>query len=77
MKVNLYTEFLCQAETWSAPRRIICKVEVSEKGENLRFVVTHLQHSRKAYIYENIYCGRGQMENDIKALSPFGSAVVP
>jgi hypothetical protein len=66
MKVKLYTEFLYQAETWSEPRRIICKVEVSEKGENLRFVVTNLQHGRKAYIYETIYCGRGQMENYIK-----------
>jgi Transposase DDE domain group 1 len=66
MKVKLYTEFLYQAETWSEPRRIICKVEVSEKGENLRFIVTNLQHSRKAYIYETIYCGRGQMENYIK-----------
>ena len=66
MKVKLYTEFLYQAETWSESRRIICKVEVSEKGENIRFIVTNLQHSRKAYIYETIYCGRGQMENYIK-----------
>jgi hypothetical protein len=66
LKVKLYTEFLYQAETWSKPRRIICKVEVSEKGENIRFVVTNLQYGRKAYIYETIYCGRGQMENYIK-----------
>ena len=66
LKVKLYTEFLYQAETWSKPRRIICKVEVSEKGDNIRFVVTNLQHARKTYIYETIYCGRGQMENYIK-----------
>jgi len=66
MKVKLYTEFFYQAETWSAPRRIICKAEVSHKGENVRFVVTNLQNTRKAYIYETIYCGRGQMENYIK-----------
>jgi hypothetical protein len=66
MKVKLYTDFLYQAETWSKPRRIICKVEVSEKGDNLRFIVTNLQHGRKAYVYETIYCGRGQMENYIK-----------
>jgi hypothetical protein len=66
LKVKLYTEFLYQAETWSEPRRIICKVEVSEKGENIRFIVTNLHHTRKAYIYETIYCGRGQMENYIK-----------
>jgi Transposase DDE domain group 1 len=66
MKIKLYTEFFYQAETWSKPRRIICKVEVSEKGENIRFIVTNLQHCRKAYVYETIYCGRGQMENYIK-----------
>jgi hypothetical protein len=66
LKVKLYTDFSYQAATWSMPRRIICKVEVSEKGEDLRFVVTNLQHSRKASIYEMIYCGRGQMENYIK-----------
>jgi hypothetical protein len=66
MKVKLYTEFVYQAESWSKPRRIICKVEVSEKGENIRFIVTNIQLSHKAYIYETIYCGRGQMENYIK-----------
>ena len=45
---------------------MICKVEVSEKGENFRFIVTNLQHTRKAYIYETVYCGRGQMGNYIK-----------
>jgi hypothetical protein len=66
LKVKLYTEFAYQAESWSKPRRLICKVEVSEKGENIRFVVTNIKLSRKAYIYETIYCGRGQMENYIK-----------
>ena len=50
----------------SEPRRIITKVEVSEQGENRRFIVTNLHHGRNAYIDETIYGGRGQMENDIK-----------
>jgi hypothetical protein len=66
IKVKLYTEFSYQAGSWSVPRRMICKVEVSERGENIRFVVTNLKLPRKAYIYETIYCGRGQMENYIK-----------
>ena len=66
MKVKLYNEFAYQAQSWSEPRRMIVKVEVSETGENIRFVVTNLKLSRKAYIYETIYCGRGQMENYIK-----------
>jgi hypothetical protein len=65
-KSKLYTTFFYQAASWSEPRRIICKVEVSDEGENLRFIVTNLKTSRSAWIYETLYCGRGQMENYIK-----------
>ena len=66
LKAKLYTTFAYQAESWSASHRIICKAEVSDEGENLRFVVTNLETPRNQWIYETIYCGRGQMENYIK-----------
>jgi hypothetical protein len=66
LKSKLYTTFAYQAKSWSEPHRIICKVEVSDEGENIRFIVTNLETSRSAWIYETIYCGRGQMENYIK-----------
>ena len=66
LKAKLYTTFSYQAETWLLPRRIICKAEVGDEGENIRFVVTNLKTPRNAWIYETIYCGRGQMENYIK-----------
>jgi hypothetical protein len=66
LKAKLYTTFAYQAESWSKPRRIICKTEVSEAGENIRFVVTNLETPRNGWIYERLYCGRGQMENYIK-----------
>jgi hypothetical protein len=66
LKSKLYTTFLYQAASWPKPRRIICKAEVSHEGENVRFLVTNLQTPRNAWIYEKIYCGRGQMENYIK-----------
>ena len=65
-KSKLYTTFFYQAESWSEPRRIICKVEVSDAGENIRFIVTNLKTPRTTWIYETIYCGRGQMEHYIK-----------
>jgi len=65
-KVRLFTCFLYQANTWEKPRRIVCKVEVSNKGENIRFVVTNLQSSQPSFIYHNIYCQRGRMELFIK-----------
>ena len=66
IKAKLYTTFAYKAESWAFPHRIICKAEVSDEGENLRFVVTNLERPRNAWIYETIYCGRGQMENYIK-----------
>jgi hypothetical protein len=65
-KSKLYTTFPYQAGSWSLPRRVICKVEVSDEGENIRFVVTNLKEPRSSWIYEKVYCGRGQMENYIK-----------
>lgn len=65
-KAKLYTTFTYQAGSWAKPHRIICKAEVSDAGENLRFIVTNLETPRNAWIYETIYCGRGRMENYIK-----------
>lgn len=64
--IRLFSSFSYQADTWEAPRRIVCKVEVSDKGDNLRFVVTSLQSSQPSFIYHTIYCARGRMENYIK-----------
>ena len=66
LKAKLYTTFTYQAESWSASHRIICKAEVSDEGDNIRFVVTNLETPRNGWIYETLYCGRGQMENYIK-----------
>ncbi len=64
--VRLFTSFYYQARTWDRPYRILCKAEMNEKGQNTRFVVTNLESSRASFIYQNIYCARGQMENFIK-----------
>jgi hypothetical protein len=55
-------------DSWSRQRRVVGKAEHLEKGANPRFVVTSL--SREKYeaqsLYEDHYCGRGEMENRIK-----------
>ena len=55
-------------ETWSRDRRVIGKAEITQRGENPRFVVTSLPANRNAAkrVYEEIYCARGDMENRIK-----------
>jgi DDE family transposase len=55
-----------QAGTWSRSRRVVIKVEVCEQGVNTRFVVTDLEQARTKVLYQQIYCARGQAENEIK-----------
>ena len=65
-KARVYKELQYQAGTWHRALRVIIMAEVSERGENLRFIVTNLEHQRQSFLYETAYCGRGQMENFIK-----------
>jgi len=45
---------------------VVIKVEVCEQGVNTRFVVTDLEQARTKVLYQQIYCARGQAENEIK-----------
>jgi hypothetical protein len=55
-------------ESWSRERRVVAKAEHLAKGANPRFVVTSLKAQDRAAkpLYEEDYCGRGEMENRIK-----------
>ena len=66
VKVTRFHSTRYQAGTWSRPRRVVIKVEVSEQGVNTRFVVTDLEQARTQVVYRQLYCARGQMENEIK-----------
>ena len=65
-KARIYKEIRYQAFSWHRQLRVIVMAEVSAMGENLRFVVTSLEHGQPSFIYETAYCGRGQMGNFIK-----------
>lgn len=54
--------------SWSRSRRVVGKAEWLAKGSNPRFVVTSLPATEyeKRYLYEELYCARGEMENRIK-----------
>jgi hypothetical protein len=54
--------------TWSRRRRVIAKAEFTGGEANPRFVVTSLKRTgfRPRYVYEKLYCARGEMENRIK-----------
>jgi hypothetical protein len=55
-------------DSWSRHRRIIGKVEWTQGEANPRFIVTSLtaQACHGRWLYETIYCARGERENRIK-----------
>ena len=55
-------------DSWSAERRVIGKAEWTQGEGNPRFIVTniHAANGAAAFLYERIYCQRGEMENRIK-----------
>lgn len=66
---RVYKDFRYRTrKSWSRERRVIGKAEHLAKGENPRFVVTSLTSDEfdAATVYEQQYCGRGDMENRIK-----------
>ena len=64
-KQRLFIEFQYQANSWSHKRKIIGKAEVTNLGENQRYIVTNLSGAPQD-LYDKIYCARGDMENRIK-----------
>ena len=78
--VRVFCEFEYQTRTsWTRARRVIGKAEVLTAGENPRFVVTNLPVAgfkdddqaaagrfTPARLYEELYCARGDMENQLK-----------
>ncbi len=63
---HLYHAFSYQAESWPHARRVVAKVEVSERGTNVRFVVSDMKAARAEVLYRDIYCERGHAELYIK-----------
>ncbi len=55
-------------ESWTRERRVVGKAEHLDKGANPRFIVTSIAKERMDArpLYEELYCGRGEMENRIK-----------
>jgi hypothetical protein len=65
-KVRRLAAFRYGARTWKVERRVIARIEASAKGSDSRFIVTNLAGAPR-WLYESVYCQRGQAENLIKA----------
>jgi len=69
---HIYGEAGYKAGTWPRLRRVIIKAEVvravdKDPKDNPRFVITNMKQSPQ-WIYEKVYCARGDVENRIKEL---------
>jgi hypothetical protein len=64
-KQRLFGELTYAAATWDKQRRVIARIEHTEKGENPRFITTTLAGDGQQ-LYEQTYCARGEVENRIK-----------
>jgi hypothetical protein len=55
-------------DSWSCRRRVVAKAEWTQGEANPRFVVTSLKRGEAParFLYEDLYCARGEMENRIK-----------
>lgn len=68
--IRRFYDFYYQAGTWKHAQRVIAKIEIGEKGENIRFIVTSNRNNKPRTMYRH-YAGRGEMElwiKDIKNL---------
>ncbi len=66
-KVRSCHAFRHAARSWKEQeRRVIARIEATRQGSDTRFVVTNLTGTPR-WLYEVLYCGRGQAENLIKA----------
>jgi hypothetical protein len=77
-KVRTYTSFFYQASSWKRPRKVVARLECSLQPDeggttsngmrqevDIRYVVTSLKGPAQ-YLYDDVYCERGQAENLIK-----------
>jgi hypothetical protein len=61
-----YAETRYGAKFWKCERRVAARIEASGNGLDIRYVVTNLERGSAEWLYDTLYCERGQAENLIK-----------
>jgi hypothetical protein len=64
--VRRYAETRYGAKSWGCERRVAARIEATAQGLDIRYVVTNLQGGSAEWLYDTLYCARGQAENLIK-----------
>ena len=63
--VRRFHQLPYRAREWSRSRKLIARVEATNVGSDVRFIVTSLS-GRGKMLYEKVFCARGAAENLIK-----------
>ena len=61
-----YAEIRYGAKSWGCKRRVSARIEAATLGLDIRCVVTNLRTGSAEWLYDTLYCARGQAENLIK-----------
>ena len=64
--VRRYAETRYGAKSWRCQRRVAARIEATTKGLDIRYVVTNIARGSAEWLYDTLYCARGQAENLIK-----------
>ena len=64
--IRCYTETRYGAKSWHVDRRVVARIEATTQGLDIRYVVTSFTHGSAEWLYDSLYCARGQAENLIK-----------
>jgi hypothetical protein len=64
--VRRYCETRYGARSWRCERRVAARIEATTQGLDIRYVVTNIGRGSAQWLYESLYCARGQAENLIK-----------
>ena len=64
--VHGYAETRHRAGSWDKERRAIARFEATRLGRDIRFIVTNIAQGAPQWLYDSLYCARGQAENLIK-----------
>lgn len=65
-EVHVHASAYYQAETWSLPQRVVCRIIFGPNGFDVRYIVTSYRGLGAKFLYTVVYCGRGEAELFIK-----------
>ena len=64
--VRGFAETKHRAGSWTRSRRVVARIEATRLGCDRRYVVTNIKTGTAEWLYDSLYCARGQAENLIK-----------